>query len=72
MESLKTCYVEYGECQNLSRTSRGDTDTDNSIKLDLDLSGLTEPYCYTVTASDGTHTVIVEGETSKLAARKTT
>ena len=64
MTSIKSCSVQYGECQNLIFTSYGNS-TGNSVTLIVLLSGSIKAYCYIITASNGTHTVMVEGQISK-------
>ena len=62
--SSNVCFVNYGECQNLMFTSNGSTSIHNNdiITLRLQLSGMDQVYCYVVTASNGVHTIVVEGE----------
>lgn len=74
MESVKSCHIELfnEKCREpLIASYReplftfyGNT-TDSSVTLNLQLNGTHQVYCYIVTASNGTRTVIVEGKISK-------
>ena len=62
--SEKSCSIAYGLCgENPHLSSQGvPTSTSNSIILQLQFENKTEfDYCYLVTASNGTFSVIVEG-----------
>lgn len=64
----RLCTVMYGHChQELVQSSEGYTtaETPNTVMLRLMLSGLNQEYCYVVTASNGTNTVIVKGSIRK-------
>ena len=68
----KLCSIEYGpvggDCRTSSQASRS---LSNSVTVGLPLEQDTEQdYCFSVTASNGTFTAIVEG-TFKTGAQKT-
>lgn len=65
--NIKSCTIDYGpngSCDSLPFSSHSNYSTHSKIDIDL----LTHPgfhnekmYCYMVTASNGTHTVVVDG-----------
>lgn len=61
----KTCSVEYGVCgQEQEYTTKGNHTSESSNRVILQLLQLpsgSSCYTYTITASDGTDTVIVKG-----------
>ena len=62
---MVSCHVQYGKCQfELMFVSRGNS-TGSNVTLNIPLIGSGLMYCYIVTASNGTHIVMVEGTISK-------
>ena len=69
-EPLKRCSVHYGLCSNqqqqwteISRTNN----MSNNVTLQLDVVNLGRTYCFTVTATRGKDTVVVEGRAEPAA-----
>ena len=66
---IKSCRIDYWLCGQESEffeTSQMNT-TSNIVSIPLGiLKGSSRTYCYTVTASNGTHTIKVKGEIGKL------
>lgn len=60
--SSKSCIVEYRKCSDfgMSQIARVNTTSINAT-IDLQLTGSSQMYCYNVTGSNTTHTVIVQG-----------
>ena len=61
--SGKSCIVEYRKCSDLGMSqSIGVNTTSNNATIKLQLIGSSQTYCYNITGSNATHTVIVQGE----------
>ena len=58
--SEKTCCVTYGPCDQPHRRSGQACSKDTSYNIQLEVADQSR-YCYTVTASNKSHTVKVEG-----------
>ena len=55
------CGISYGPCQQTPMTSQGDVGSPNTVNIELPASMSSGTYCYTINASNGTYTVLVEG-----------
>lgn len=68
ISSNKSCIIEYGpsdSCESLPYSSQNSLSTSSTVTIDL----LTHPgfhnvrmYCFTVTATNGSHTIKVDGK----------
>lgn len=61
--SNKSCSVQYGLCSQKMTEIDFATTTSDTIELDIDLNGSSNTIC--VMASNGTHTVTVQGKIGK-------
>ena len=63
--SLKSCSIQYGQCSSeMMKTASTNTTTESAtVTLNIHASG---SICYNVTASNGSHTVIVQGNIGDL------
>ena len=60
--SEKTCRIEYGlSGEEMTKSLTAANTTSNTVLLELELDGLVRNYQFVVTASNGTYTVMVEG-----------
>jgi hypothetical protein len=61
---IKSCYIQHGLCsEEIDRyTGSNITSSSMTLSLKLNISDPSHEYCYRVTASNSTHTVIVEGQ----------
>ena len=60
--SNKSCIVEYRKCSDFGMSQiAGVNTTSINATIDLHLIGSSQMYCYNVTGSNTTHTVIVQG-----------
>ena len=65
MVIVKSCQIQYGDCQLKMTLTSNETTTTNDVALNLQFSASGQEYCYVVTASNGSHTVMVEGRISE-------
>lgn len=65
--SEKSCSIQYGLCGQEQTEMAADNTTTSSVMLNLDLTntGSNLMYCYSITARNGTYTVIVDGRIGK-------
>ena len=65
--SEKSCSIWYGVCDQEQTEMAADNTTTSSVMLNLDLTntGSNLMYCYSITARNGTYTVIVDGRIGK-------
>ena len=68
--SEKICSVEYGH--NNKRMTIAANSTSNTVTLELSLDPSNGNYWFVVTASNGTHTVMVEGNIGTCTSLNTT
>ena len=64
----KSCTVEYGNCnQQIGQTLEGSStqESPNIVTLKLQSIDSNQMYCYNVTASNGSYTIIVMGSIGK-------
>ena len=63
--STISCDVAYGPCQQQpTMIAQGTISSPNTMNIDLPVIPQTSDYCYAVNASNGTFTVIIEGQIS--------
>ena len=63
---MKICTISYGECEeSLIMSAYGSTTNDSSNTVRLQLHSDLQNYCYTINATNGTFTALIEGIYSK-------
>ena len=64
--NMKLCTITYGECEeSLVMSAHGNTTDDSPNTVTLQLHSDLQNYCYTINATNGTFTVLIEGIYSK-------
>ena len=64
--SMKMCAISYGECEeSLIVSTHGSTTKDSPNTVRLQLHSDLQNYCYTINATNGTFTALIEGIYSK-------
>ena len=69
--SNKSCSVTYGECgkqKNRTLQVSSNSKEPNIVQVNLDISDQAI-YCYTVNASNSTHTILIEGNITKFNSK---
>ena len=72
IDSLNTysrmlCSIKYGPCQQpFTMTAQGSVVTGSPSTVKIDLDSDLNTYCYSINASNGTFTLLMEGNSGKL------
>lgn len=71
--TTKLCSVVYGPChQNLVHYQASNTSNSDTVLLNIKPDLLDQMFCYIVTASNGTFTIMVEGTLEGKCVQKST